>query len=61
MNFPDQLAAPSMHEHDTSSDAEMLSEEAMLFCPNCDQHLTSRHCKLLCERCGYFMSCADYY
>lgn len=40
---------------------EMPSEQPMLFCPNCDERLTSRHCKLLCERCGYFMSCADYY
>jgi hypothetical protein len=34
---------------------------AMLFCPACDSRLVSLRCKLLCERCGYFMSCADYY
>lgn len=33
----------------------------MLFCPVCDSRLVSSRCKLLCERCGYFMSCADYY
>lgn len=37
------------------------SEEPMLYCPVCDQRLTSMKCKLICERCGYFMSCADYY
>jgi len=36
-------------------------EEPMLYCPVCSQRLISRKCKLLCERCGYFMSCADYY
>lgn len=33
----------------------------MLFCPVCSTRLVSRRCKLLCERCGYYMSCADYY
>jgi hypothetical protein len=36
-------------------------EEAMLYCPVCSTKLTARKCKLLCERCGYYMSCADYY
>lgn len=36
-------------------------EEAMLFCPVCSTRLASRKCKLFCERCGYYMSCADYY
>lgn len=34
---------------------------AMLFCPRCDAELTSHRCKLVCVRCGYYMSCADYY
>jgi hypothetical protein len=33
----------------------------MLFCPVCDARLVSLRCKLLCRRCGYYMSCADYY
>lgn len=28
-------------------------------CPSCSAAMTSRKCKLLCERCGYFESCAD--
>jgi hypothetical protein len=35
--------------------------EPMLYCPRCDTKLTPRKCKLLCELCGYYMSCADYY
>jgi len=35
--------------------------EPMLYCPVCSLRLTERKCKLFCERCGYFMSCADYY
>lgn len=37
------------------------TEPAMLFCPVCDSRLRSHRCKLVCDRCGYFMSCADYY
>ncbi|HEX3876207.1 MAG TPA: hypothetical protein VHW24_04430 [Bryobacteraceae bacterium] len=36
-------------------------DEPMLYCPVCSMRLTPRKCKLLCERCGYYMSCADYY
>jgi hypothetical protein len=35
--------------------------EAMLYCPVCSAKLESRKCKLFCARCGYYMSCADYY
>ena len=37
------------------------AEEPMLYCPVCDQKLGQSKCKLVCERCGYYMSCADYY
>jgi hypothetical protein len=35
--------------------------EPMLFCPVCSRRLAERKCKLYCEQCGYYMSCADYY
>ncbi|MGA8030470.1 MAG: hypothetical protein WB992_25285 [Bryobacteraceae bacterium] len=38
-----------------------VSSEAMLYCPACNERLMARQCKLICERCGYYMSCADYY
>lgn len=40
---------------------EWSDREPMLFCPVCDLRLSERKCKLFCERCGYYMSCADYY
>lgn len=33
----------------------------MLYCPVCSKRLAERKCKLYCEQCGYYMSCADYY
>jgi len=38
-----------------------LQEDASRYCPVCSQRLESRRCKLVCNVCGYYMSCADYY
>jgi hypothetical protein len=32
----------------------------MLTCANCGAEMIERKCKLIC-RCGYFLSCSDYY
>jgi len=50
---PDVSQDPQPFEH--------VPAEAMLYCPVCDNRLMERKCKLLCSRCGYYMSCADYY
>ena len=35
--------------------------EPMLYCPRCSTRLTELKCKLVCRKCGYYLSCADYY
>jgi len=42
--------------HATESDPGLL----MLTCANCGATMDERKCKLIC-RCGYFLSCSDYY
>ena len=32
----------------------------ILTCANCGSAMDERKCKLIC-RCGYFLSCSDYY
>jgi ribosomal protein S27AE len=37
------------------------AEEPSQYCPSCSAPLEPHKCKLVCRRCGYFMSCSDYY
>ena len=53
--------APLTEPRPGEADPKEPAEEPMLYCPVCNQKLAPRHCKLVCERCGYYMSCADYY
>lgn len=51
----------SQKESEPQPNREQNSEQPMLYCPVCNHRLVNRRCKLVCEQCGYFMSCADYY
>jgi len=51
-NFSADAPESVSHVHET---------EPMLYCPVCSRRLAERKCKLFCEQCGYYMSCADYY
>ncbi len=50
-------AAPSGHSIQPSTHPSHHQQ----ICPNCSQILTGHHCKLVCTRCGYYLSCSDYY
>ena len=43
-----------------SASSQLPQEDASRYCPVCSQRLESRRCKLICNLCGYYMSCADY-
>jgi ribosomal protein S27AE len=39
----------------------LQTENHAVWCPNCSTHLEEHRCKLVCRKCGYYLSCADYY
>jgi len=47
-----------MPEPDAAPDPET---EPALYCPRCSSRLVERRCKLVCEECGFFLSCSDPY
>ncbi|HEX5828656.1 MAG TPA: hypothetical protein VFY23_14110 [Candidatus Limnocylindrales bacterium] len=51
------VGVPSPGAPDTMADDP---GELMLTCTNCGARMEERKCKLIC-RCGYFLSCSDYY
>jgi hypothetical protein len=51
----------SPEAEDTNPRQVAGENEPMLYCPVCNTRLTELKCKLVCNKCGYYMSCADYY
>ena len=57
LSVPRPLDADGRPAPDPPADAPIRT------CPNCGRELLERKCKLYCPdtRCGYFLSCSDYY
>ena len=45
---------------DGAEAADVDPGTVILTCANCGAQMDERKCKLIC-RCGYFLSCSDYY
>jgi hypothetical protein len=45
---------------DLHATADVDPGAVILTCANCGAAMDERKCKLIC-RCGYFLSCSDYY
>jgi ribosomal protein S27AE len=47
--------------HGRQTQATLPIDHHCQICPNCSERLAGHHCKLVCTRCGYYLSCADYF
>ena len=58
----DELPRMVMLDREEDEVVEAASDPALviLTCANCGAAMDERKCKLIC-RCGYFLSCSDYY
>lgn len=63
MSAPDESLSRQVDLGQDLKPQRPAAEELMRTCPNCGREMAERKCKLVCPdpRCGYFLSCADYY
>lgn len=56
-----RLNEPPIHERAPAQPVEHTSRDLPVhFCPVCSLRLESLHCKMVCPRCGFFMSCSEF-
>lgn len=56
-----QLAIVIAPDNGPAAEDEPVDPQALILtCANCGAAMDERKCKLIC-RCGYFLSCSDYY
>jgi hypothetical protein len=58
--LPIAYLEPSEAGPDGPSPEPVDPGDVILTCANCGARMDERKCKLIC-RCGYFLSCSDYY
>jgi len=53
---PEASDVPALAPSPSAADREFPAQ----FCPVCSKRLESWRCKMVCPRCGYFMSCSEF-
>jgi hypothetical protein len=62
MKFETQVSAVAAEQPSKITPAESGSRaDVSTFCPNCSAELLGHRCKMVCKRCGFYLSCSDFY
>src|ERR1700736_5909442 len=70
VSSPDSTTAPRIVETGTGVPTSLgpanpvptnLKNDASSICPNCSSELRGLRCKVVCDKCGFYWRCFDFY